>query len=130
MSTCVVIPYSAAPGVCDRCGTVLKGRQRRWCGPRCEREYVQEHDWNMARYAARQRDGDKCTTCGVESRHWDHESRSVLGACLEVNHIDPRVGRGYGFGCHNHLVNLETLCHPCHVEVTNRQAAARREAAL
>lgn len=44
---------------------------------------------------------------------------------LEVNHIEPRCGRGYGWGCHNHLSNLETLCHGCHVLVTREQKRAR-----
>lgn len=43
---------------------------------------------------------------------------------LEVNHVEPRRGRGYALGCHNHLANLETLCHPCHVTVTAEQRAA------
>lgn len=47
---------------------------------------------------------------GYESRH-----------PLEVNHRDPRRGRGYQAGCHNHLDKLETLCHPCHVDETTRQ---------
>jgi len=45
---------------------------------------------------------------------------------LEVNHIEPRNGQGYGWGCHNHLSNLETLCHDCHVLVTREQKRARR----
>lgn len=42
---------------------------------------------------------------------------------LEVNHIEPRRGRGYQAGCHNHLANLETLCHRDHVAVTRLQKA-------
>lgn len=45
---------------------------------------------------------------------------------LEVNHIEPRVGQGYNAGCHHHLTNLETLCHPCHVIETTRQGRERR----
>lgn len=44
-----------------------------------------------------------------------------------MNHIVPRNGAGYGWGCHHHQTNLQTLCHSCHVKVTNAQAAARRE---
>ena len=45
---------------------------------------------------------------------------------LEVNHIEPREGRGYQSGCHHHLTNLETLCHDCHLVETKRQGAERR----
>lgn len=47
---------------------------------------------------------------------------------LEVNHMDPLVGRGYDAGCVHHIDRLETLCHDCHVVETNRQAAERRAA--
>lgn len=48
---------------------------------------------------------------------------------LEVNHIIPREGRGYGAGCHHHLANLEVLCHQCHLGVTNLQVRSRKERA-
>ena len=47
----------------------------------------------------------------------------------EVNHIVPRVGAGYGNGCHNHQDNLETLCHACHVTTTTQQGRDRRREA-
>ncbi|MCU1454052.1 MAG: 67, gp67 [Acidimicrobiales bacterium] len=50
--------------------------------------------------------------------------RSFVQACeLEVNHVEPRLGRGYQAGCHHHLDGLETLCHRCHVQVTSAQHA-------
>jgi 5-methylcytosine-specific restriction endonuclease McrA len=47
---------------------------------------------------------------------------------LEVNHIDPRNGAGYGRGCWNHLDGLETLCRVCHVDVTTQQIRDRKQA--
>jgi hypothetical protein len=44
---------------------------------------------------------------------------------LEVNHIDPLVGRGYSMSCYHHQDNLEVLCHDCHVVVTNAQRRER-----
>lgn len=44
----------------------------------------------------------------------------------EVNHIVPRNGGGYNSGCHNHLDNLQLLCHRCHVGVTKQQRADRK----
>lgn len=106
-------PYADTPGVCDHCGKELKGRRRRWCSQACSDELTRQHDWGWARNAAKRRDGQKCVRCGKTHS-------------LEVNHIVPRVGRGYGWGCHNHLSNLETLCHWCHLEVTAQQRAERR----
>ncbi len=48
---------------------------------------------------------------------------------VEVNHIDPRNGAGYGNGCHNHQDGLETLCHSCHVVTTTQQGRDRRREA-
>jgi hypothetical protein len=110
---CSQLPFSGQPGVCDSCGIPLTGRQKRWCAGNCEDNYWGEHYWATARNRAKYRDGHRCVQCGST-------------ASLEVNHIEPRVGRGYNAGCHNHLSNLETLCHECHVVVTKRQSAERR----
>lgn len=113
------LPHHDTPGVCPRCGTGLTGRQRRWCSVKCQNEWRAEHDWGAARKAAKRRDGHRCVR--------DDCPTPMLA--LEVNHIEPRVGRGYGWGCHNHQANLETLCRPHHVEVTKRQRQTRVEAA-
>lgn len=106
------LPHADEPGVCDGCGTPLTGRQRRWCKGTCQDDWRSQHDWGWARNAAKRRDGKRCVRCGSNR-------------ALEVNHIEPRVGRGYGWGCHNHLSNLETLCHDCHLVVTAQQRAER-----
>lgn len=117
---CPVLPKlrQHVDGECDRCGKHLPKGRRRWCSDDCAtfnyREFSRQHDWTAAREAALKRDGVKCVRCGV--------SRYSL---LEVNHIVPRNGQGYGRGCHNHLDNLETLCHRCHVGVTNEQRRKR-----
>lgn len=119
-----LLPHRNTPGVCDACGKPLTGRQKRWCSTDCSLALWRQHDWNGARRAAKKRDGHKCVNCGQEDGVDKH-----LRSTLEVNHIEPRVGRGYGWGCWNHLDNLETLCHDCHVAVTKQQAADRRAAA-
>jgi 5-methylcytosine-specific restriction endonuclease McrA len=112
----VLVPVHVA-GLCDRCGAPLTGRRTRWCSYSCEVEYRQNHDWSLARKAARKRDGYRCVRCGSTEQ-------------LECNHMIPREGRGYGWGCHNHLELLETLCHVDHVLVTREQVAARALAAV
>ncbi len=52
--------------------------------------------------------------------------RTMFPVKLEVNHIIPREGKGYGQGCHNHQENLETLCHACHLQVTADQRAFQK----
>lgn len=113
-----------------------------WCGSPCEDEYRTNHWWDIARYAALARDGHRCVRCGmgpdtvsqakrvlalvgglgpVDAAHlWHTEAwRWVeLDASVEVHHVKPRLGRGYGSGCHHHLDGLETLCHHHHVAVT------------
>lgn len=118
---CPLIPkLSEKFGFCDlaSCAKPLPRRRRRWCSDACANAYTDaiygQHDWNLARHKAYLRD-QKCVTCGSTEK-------------LEVNHIVPRNGAGYGRGCHHHLENLETLCHSCHVKVTNEQRRLRRAA--
>lgn len=88
---------------------------------------------------------DQCGNCGIP---WTDEMHLLDGGCpkgwsdrpierryhvrytkwleLEVNHKDPREGRGYHEGCHHHQDRLETLCHDCHVIETTRQGRERR----
>lgn len=55
-------------------------------------------------------------------------ARVVKPLMPEVNHREPLVGKGYAWSCAHHAVNLETLCHRCHVQVTKRQRAERKMA--
>ena len=148
---CELVPKPRlVPGECDACPTKLPPRRRRWCSDKCAglfyRIFSTNHDWGSASDAAKKRDGYKCVRCGatetppqgeverlgsrpterVEYHAW-LKSKDALWRRfqLEVNHVVPRNGAGYGRGCHHHLSNLETLCHPCHVKVTNEQRAAR-----
>jgi 5-methylcytosine-specific restriction endonuclease McrA len=146
---CELIPEHPPAG-CAGCGKPLPKRRTRWCSDWCSsnwwRTFAEQHDWAEARAAALKRDRG-CVRCGAmpfdepephlrdfTRERWKdylpaHKAwvqRRAL-AQLEVNHIVPRVGKGYGRGCHNHLDNLETLCHRCHVKVTNVQRAARKE---
>lgn len=150
---CEMLPFVDVDGVCNRCGIVLTGRRTKWCSNECESVVRGEHDWSVARRLAVERDGGRCVRCGGDGseqrpKRWytveRPQAESLFGVrigwretisvpghklpWLEVNHIDPRVGRGYLWGCHNHLANLETLCHGCHVVETKRQAAQRRGA--
>jgi 5-methylcytosine-specific restriction endonuclease McrA len=154
---CTALPHLDTPGVCNRCGAALTGRRTQWCSDQCETAFRADHDWNAARHAALVRDNRRCVKCGGHGSYRVGTMRFHAGRdgwrfarlgvewCgpddvwidalwhipwLEVNHITPRNGGGYQWGCHNHQSNLETLCHGCHVAETNRQAAARRGFAL
>ncbi len=106
--TCPLITDTT--GVCSRveCARPLIGRQRKWCSQECNDWFWANHLWSWARETARKRDNRHCVRCST-------------GGAIEVNHIDPRRGKGYGTGCWNHQDNLETLCSVHHQEETNRQ---------
>ena len=126
-------------GRCHWCGEARPGRRYRWCSDECQAAAVCQHVWTHARAAALRRDVYTCVRCvgwphlprpaqldyGIDRgaylialAAWERERADRR---LEVNHIVPRRGAGYGSGCHHHLANLETLCHRHHVEETNHQ---------
>lgn len=110
LSNCPI--YHPRPEHCWVCGDALPKRRRKYCTDDCRLVFYVNHIWTMAREHALRLSRWTCKTCGERKR-------------LEVNHVVPRVGKGYGFGCAHHQDNLEVLCHACHVKVTNRQRRAR-----
>ncbi len=127
-------------GHCWRCGKELPPRRRHWCSDECGQWWWRNHDWNGARDAALKRDNYYCQKCGVDGYPitervvWSaipkRQFRTICGRTmfpvkLEVNHIVPRDGLGYGQGCHHHQEGLETLCQNCHLVVTARQRKLR-----
>jgi hypothetical protein len=103
------LPFRGRP--CFLCGSPLPPRRTRWCSDPCWQLWFANHEWQAASFAAKRRDQQRCVRCSADAE--------------EVNHIDPRYGRGYHQGCHNHLDRLESLCHVHHVVETNRQRAER-----
>ena len=121
---CPLSLWSGKVGCCQWCGNTLpSARRKTWCSDTCRRVWERNHVWRKAVVYARRRAKYRCSrpTCSAEK--FD----------VEINHITPRVGQGYGVGCHNHQNpdaqgegGLEALCHKHHVEVTNLQRAARK----
>lgn len=103
---------AAVPGICGACAAPLTGRRLWFCASEpgdkqsCRLRYLLHHDFDEARREVLRRVAHQCVRCGS-------------GQDLEVNHIVPRMGAGYGIGCWNHQENLEVLCRGCHVVVTN-----------
>ncbi|MDP3062931.1 MAG: HNH endonuclease [Chloroflexota bacterium] len=117
---------SKEPGTCGACGKPLVGRHRWFCptpygGESCRDTYAVNHFWSEARQEALRRAGGKCSRCGEEVKS------ERLRDGLEVHHIVPRDGGGYGPGCHHHQDNLEALCHSGHLEVTAEQRGYGQE---
>jgi 5-methylcytosine-specific restriction endonuclease McrA len=118
--TCVDLAERQGRSVCGRCEKALPKGRRSWCSDRCRRTFSRNHWWPRASSAALRRDKYACVRCGERRR-------------LEVNHIEPIRGGPRTMSCLNHLDNLETLCHACHLIVTAQQfrparAAMRAEA--
>jgi hypothetical protein len=72
------------------------------------KDYHNRRRFGGNKYKAFERDGYKCKHCGTDAN-------------LEIHHID---GTGYKSvidykKSNNNLENLLTLCHKCHLKVTN-----------
>ncbi|GAB2733494.1 HNH endonuclease [Nocardioides pakistanensis] len=117
---CPLGEWTGTPGNCNWCDKPIPagGRRRTWCSDPCRRVWERNHIWRRARIYARKRAKYRCSRTGCAAPRMD----------VEINHIVPRNGAGYGPGCHHHQTNLEALCHDHHVEVTNAQRAARKAA--
>lgn len=105
--------HAGTPGLCDGCGEHLTGRRTVWCGDACRMTWEREHYWATARNAARRRANHRCVEPGCTST-----------GLVEVNHIEPRAGRGYRTSCAHHASNLEALCHKHHLQRTAAQRAS------
>lgn len=113
--TCPLSAWTGEPGRCQWCNKALPaGRRTVYCSDKCRRAFEREHFWPRARATARRRGGRSCIN-GCDGR-------------IEVNHIEPLVGAGYGPSCSHHQTNLEILCTACHRELTAQQRAQRRRA--
>lgn len=132
-------------GRCNRCGEPLPLRKdgvrsltRRWCSPVCDDTFWRNHMWTTARRFALLRAQLPLTERVARAEltdllRWGGPLYSLRPRCerchraasLEVNHVLPRNGGGYGNGCHHHQTNLEPLCHPCHVAETTAQIRER-----
>ena len=147
--TCPLSSWRGDPGRCRWCDEASRPGSA-WCGSMCEDTYRANHWWDLARHATLAGDGRRCRRCGNgpdvvttaklllralipmgpvdAARLWESDQwwELVLACSVEVNHREPRHGRGYHSGCHHHLNGLETLCHRCHVAVTAGQALGRR----
>lgn len=108
MSDCYLLHQDE--GVCGWCGKTLTGRRTKWCSKKCSRHFVASHRWTQAKAEAKKR------RQAFQCEHCEGYFKEV-----EVNHIEPCLGKHGVWGCHHHQNNLEVLCPPCHRIQTNRQ---------
>ena len=140
LAVCSLAPPAAAGG-CAWCGAVRPPSRRTWCSDRCGDAFWANHWWSVARTAAKRRDRYRCRRCGARNPKRPAESAHTTRAAyllamrvwraakksarLEVNHIDPCLGRHGQLSCAHHLTNLETLCADCHKQYTAALRAVR-----
>lgn len=102
----------APPTGCVTCGTILKPR-RSTCGGECRKAFEVNHLWWAARAECLRRANNLCARCGQLAD--------------EVNHIIPLNASVRWITCLNHQMNLEALCHFCHLDFTYPSRIAERE---
>ena len=129
MSESVVCVDRSIKGFCwwKECRPPLPKYKRHYCSHRCATLFAINHSWGMARAWAIKLAYGMCERCKKfdDDYNWHYQSadqkRSVVGLILEVNHILPLNGGIRTKTCANHQMNLECLCHDCHVTKTISQ---------
>jgi 5-methylcytosine-specific restriction endonuclease McrA len=91
--------YEVGTGVRGRCGDCGRAYDRELSRQKRARRARNSAAWQKARALARQRDGQRCVSCGATEK-------------LEVHHIIRVADGGDAFA----LSNLRTLCIRCHGE--------------
>jgi len=116
MSECSLSNWDGSDGCCRWCGEDITSSKRwRWCSNKCRLAFERNHIWKKARSAAKRSAKYRCTVdgCDIGGR-----------GALDVHHLNPRNGRGYGPGCHAHQDNLAVLCKDHHKAETARERLA------
>lgn len=108
-------PYQQQDANHCHCGTPLKGRQTRYCGRKCSRQVRDNHRWTQAKAAA---------LASVAHYQCEHCQLFYQKKDINVDHIEPCLGKHGVWGCHHHQDNLRVLCIECHKARTAAQRAA------
>jgi hypothetical protein len=132
MSDFVTCVDRSVKGLCwwSECRNYLPKRKRRFCSNRCATFFNMNHSWNTAVVWAIKFAQGMCERCKRFDADYEgcypsaSEGRAVRGLRLEVNHIFPLNGATGTMTCRNHQMNLQVLCHECHVHVTKLQRNA------
>lgn len=113
---CPLSRWKGGPWACRWCNELIPRGRTMFCGPKCNDEATDNHVFSQARKVRRRMDGHACVQCGSDQ-------------ALEVDHIDPALGRHNVPDCIHHLTNLRTLCggggNSCHQRRTNAQRSRR-----
>jgi 5-methylcytosine-specific restriction endonuclease McrA len=94
---------------CRKCGLLLSGRRRAWCGKKCLREVLLTVEWRYIRRCILRRDHYKCVLCSKWATEVDHLVEMADG------------------GSFHEPGNLRALCVDCHWAKTVLSRRARAE---
>jgi hypothetical protein len=92
---------------CRKCGLLLTGRKRSWCGKKCLKEVLLTVHWRYIRACILRRDKYKCVLCAKRASEVDHIVEMVDG------------------GSFHEWSNLRAICRACHKAKTLLSRRAR-----
>ena len=98
---------------CCHCGRALVRPQRKFCNTACQMWWWASFDWWLLKRLIHDRDNWTCRRCGIVGYE---------PGILQADHIIPLSAGGPEF----ELMNLRTLCVPCHKLVTKEWFTSRK----
>ena len=134
------------PLLCRLCQVPLSGRRTSWCSDECFDAYYSVVSSSHLRMLVYRRDKGICAACGLDCEelertvnNMNHEGSKAAKKVLRENGFNVYSG-GYGIyslwdadhiepldegGSSWEMLNVQTLCHPCHKAKTAEQASRR-----
>ncbi len=121
--------YPKHHGYCYWCGRELSGRRRSYCSDKHSEYYNFWFSWQRVRISIFNRDRGTCQKCGKKPLWFEKRTDLKEYHINNLGEVDHVVAIANG-GDNWDLMNLQLLCHKCHIQKTRKDIFIIRDSPL